>query len=70
MNSNLEEIKSASARTAASAIKSSKKGEVFAVIIDGAATKSMVIAAEAAGVKAIVAKNFSTTDTSVELLSF
>ena len=68
LDSKLGEIKSVPVRSVVSAIKSA--GKVFAIVMDGTATKPMIIAAEDAGVKAIVAKNFSTTDTSIELLSF
>ena len=39
------------------------------MIIDGTVTSSTIMAAEEAGVQAIVAKNFATTDTKIQLLS-
>lgn len=68
LDDSLSKIKSVSVRSVVSAIKNA--GKVFAVAMDGTATKPMIGVAEEAGVKAIVAKNFSTTDTSIELLSF
>jgi len=68
LNDLLKEVKSSAARSAAPTMKNLRG--VFAVVIDGSATKPMISAAEDAGVKAIVAKNFSTTDTKIELLNF
>ena len=45
-------------------------GKPFAIIIDGAITRSVIKSAEESGIKALAAKNFATTDTSIELLSF
>lgn len=42
----------------------------FALIIDGAATNTIIKASEKTGCRVIVAKNFATTDTSIKLLSF
>ncbi|MDP3987412.1 MAG: DNA primase DnaG [Nanoarchaeota archaeon] len=68
LDSSMKEIKSVAVRGVSSALKSSRNA--FAVIIDGAATNAMLNSAEDADVQAIVAKNFSTTDTRIELLSF
>ena len=65
---NLEEIKKVSVRGLSSALrKMSKKS--FTMIIDGTVTRSVINAAEDAGCEVIVAKNFVTTDTDIELLS-
>ncbi len=41
----------------------------MAIIIDGTVTNSAIRAAEDAGCQVIVAKNFTTTDTDIQLLS-
>ena len=42
----------------------------YAVILDSIATGQVLNAAEKAGVRAIAAKNFSSTETGIELMSF
>jgi pentose-5-phosphate-3-epimerase len=42
---------------------------VSVVIIDGSVTSSIIRACEDKGVQAIVANNFKTTDTKIQLLS-
>ena len=69
LDSSLEEIKSVSVRALITTLKKMRK-EPFVIIIDGTATISAIKAAEESGIKALVAKNFTTTDTSLELLSF
>ena len=39
------------------------------IIIDGIVTSSTIKAAEEAGIQTIVAQNFATTDTNIQLLS-
>ena len=67
LNSSLEEIKKVSVRGLLSTLKKTKP---YVVIIDGTATVPIISAAEDANSKVIVAKNFATTDTSMELMSF
>lgn len=45
------------------------KGQVYAIVMDGKVTSGIVEAAEEAGVKLIVAKNFAYTNTKIRLLS-
>ncbi len=47
-----------------------QRNRVFAIVADGTATLGMVRAAEYAGCKIFVAKNFATAETSMKLLSF
>jgi hypothetical protein len=44
--------------------------KIAVLVIDGNATKQIIGSAEEVGVQLIVAKNFSTTDTKIRLLSF
>ena len=69
LDQNIEEIKKVPARGLGSALKRIRE-KPFAIIIDGAITRSVIKNAEESGTKALVAKNFATTDTSIELLSF
>jgi len=69
LDNSLMEIKSVSVRAFATTLKKMGKKPSF-VIIDGTATVSTIKAAEESGIKALVAKNFTTTDTKIELLSF
>ncbi len=68
LNDSLEEIKKVSVRSLNSALrKISTKPSI--IIIDGTVTSSVINVAEEAKVQVIVAKNFSTTDTNIQLLS-
>ena len=68
LNESLEEIKSVSTRSLNSTLR--RIGEnPFAIIIDGIVTSAIINAAEEAQCHVIVAKNFATTDTKIELLS-
>lgn len=67
LDSNLEEIKEVSAKAVANSLRRSKG--VAAIVIDGAATSSLIKNAEESKVQIIVAKNFQTTDTTIKLLS-
>jgi DNA primase len=69
LNNTLSEIKNISVKTLASSLERLREKPV-AVIIDGIATKSIIISAEDIGIKVIVAKNFATTDTKIKLMSF
>ena len=68
LNSNLEEIKKSGNKIIASSLDRLKEKPVV-LIIDGNATKQLIEYSEDAGIKVIVAKNFSTTDTKVKLMS-
>lgn len=69
LDDSLEEIKKISVRGMNSALRRLiKKPSV--IIMDGTATGSTIKAAEEIGSKTIVAQNFTTTDTKLELLSF
>jgi DNA primase len=68
LNNSLKEIKTVSLKTLAGTL--SRLHEKPAVIvIDGTATSSIISSAEDAGCKAVVAKNFATTNTGMKLLS-
>lgn len=69
LDSNLEEIKKISARNMNSALRRVGK-KIPIIIIDGTATGSTIKAAEEVGCQVLVAKNFTTSDTNIELLSF
>lgn len=68
LDENLEEIKSVSAKSVAGSLRRLNKKPV-AIVIDGTATPMIISASEEAGCKIISAKNFSTTDTKIQLLS-
>jgi len=67
LGESLGEIKSVSARTLNSVLRKGIKP--FVIVIDGTVTNSVIKSAEEVGCKVIVAKNFATTDTNIELLS-
>ena len=67
LDSNLNQIKKISSKTLKNSL--SRTDGVVAIVIDGAATKAAIGAAEEKGVQVIVAKNFQTTDTEIKLMS-
>ena len=68
LDKQLNEIKKVSARALSGTLK--KTGEnPYVIVIDGTVTEAIVRSAEEANVQVIVAKNFSTTDTKIKLLS-
>ena len=69
LDSSLEEIKNVSAKSAVPTLRRMRE-KPYAIILDGTATGGMVKAAEEAGAKVLMAKNFTTTDTKLELMSF
>ena len=69
LDNTLSEIKKVSAKAVPGTLDRMRK-KPSAIIIDGTATNTTIRAAESAGVRAIAAKNFTTTDTNIELLSF
>ncbi len=68
LDSDLNEIKSVSAKAVGGNLKKIKESP-SAIIIDGTATKNIMQTAEESGVKLIVANNFGTTDTKIKLMS-
>ena len=68
LNKDLNVLKEVSVRSVGIVLK--KTGNVRAIAMDGTVTSPIINSAEEAGVKIIVAKNFSTTDTNIKLLSF
>ncbi|MCA9487564.1 MAG: DNA primase [Nanoarchaeota archaeon] len=69
LNTKLEIIKKASAKSLSSSLKRMRDKPV-AIIIDGSATKPIIFSCEDVGVKVLVANSFTTTDTKIKLLSF
>jgi DNA primase len=69
LDESLNEVKKVSVKSLNSALKRSKD-KTSVIIIDGTATSSTIQAAEEVGCQTIVAKNFATTDTKIQLLSF
>lgn len=67
LNENLEEIKNVSARSLNGILRRGIKP--FAIVMDDIVTNSIIKIAEEINCKVIVAKNFATTDTNIELLS-
>ena len=69
LDESLNDVKKVSVKSLNSTLKRSKE-RVPVIIIDGTVTSSTIQAAEEAKVSIIVAKNFATTDTKIQLLSF
>jgi len=69
LDEKLEEIKKVPARGLGGALKRMRKKPSI-IVIDGTVTRPIITASEEAGVRVIAAKNFATTDTKIELLSF
>jgi DNA primase len=68
LDESLEEIKSVPVKSLVGSLRRARKNPLV-IVIDGIATNPIINSAEEAGVQMIVAKNFSTTDTKIELLS-
>ena len=68
LDKNLNEIKEVAAKSVGMSLKRTRNP--YAIVIDGAVTIPMLKSAEDSNCKAIVAKNFATTDTKIKLLSF
>lgn len=68
LDEDLVEIKSVSSRSVASTLKKIDKKPTI-IVIDGTATKNIILSAEEVGVQVIVASNFGTTETNIKLLS-
>lgn len=69
MDSDLNKIKEVSQKTVGSTLKRMRE-EIYALIIDGSATPVIIKSSEEKGVKVILAKNFTTTNTNIKLISF
>jgi len=69
LDESLEEIKKVPAKDVVIALKKLKK-KPMAIITDGTATNNIIMTAEDMGVSIIAARNFTTTDTKIELISF
>lgn len=69
LDSSLKEIKKISFKSLGPILRNSRE-KPHAIVIDGTATKVVISEAENLGCKIIVAKNFATTDTKIELLNF
>ena len=67
LDKDLNEIKKVSARSLSASLK--KTENIYAIVIDGIVTRTMIKSAEEAKSQIIVANNFSTTDTKIKLLS-
>jgi DNA primase len=67
LDSVLNELKDISAKSVSGTLKRTQGTAI--IVIDGTATNAIIKASEEVDVKAIVAKNFQTTDTSIKLLS-
>ena len=67
LDKELKEIKKVSVKSLAASIH--KLEGIYALAIDGSLTQAIVTAAEEAGCKEIIAKNFATTDTKIKLVS-
>jgi DNA primase len=68
LDRNMNEIKEVSAKGLAISLKKSGQ-QVYALAINGTLTNSILKAAEEAGCRIIMAKNFATTDTKIKLIS-
>ena len=69
LNGSLEEIKKVSVKSLNGTLRRAKERPAV-LVIDGTVTSSTISAAEEAGCNVIAAKNFATTDTKIQLLSF
>jgi len=69
LNKKLEKIREVSSKSISSSLRRIDE-KVFAIVIDGIVTSSLIEAAEESDCKIIVAKNFATTNTEIKLLSF
>jgi len=69
LNDSLEEIKKISVKEINMTLKRARNVPSI-IIIDGIATNNLIKDAEERGVRVIAAKNFTTTDTNIELMSF
>jgi DNA primase len=64
----LNDIKRVSVKSLSNALRKVNEKPII-IVMDGTVTRSVVEASEDSGIQIIVAKNFSTTDTQIELMS-
>jgi DNA primase len=69
LNDSLEDIKDIPAKSLVSFLRKTRSNPSV-IILDGTATKSTIEVAEEARARVLAAKNFTTTDTNLELMSF
>ncbi|MBI1973044.1 DNA primase, partial [Candidatus Woesearchaeota archaeon] len=69
LDSDFKEIKKVSAKNLSSDLRKLRE-KPYAVVLDGTANQNIIKDMEELGAKILVAKNFTTTDTSLELMSF
>ncbi len=65
---NLEELKSISSKSLSSTLRRMNE-KPYVLVMDGTVTKAVLNSSEEAGIRAIVASNFASTDTGIQLLS-
>jgi len=70
LNNSLEKIKKISVRGLITSLRKNKDKNPEILVVDGIITNSIIKAAEEVGCKIIMGKNFATTNTNIELLSF
>ena len=70
LNNSLEKIKKISVKSLITSLRKNKDKNPEILIVDGIITNSIIKAAEEVGCKIIMGKNFATTSTNIELLSF
>ncbi|HJX50823.1 MAG TPA: DNA primase DnaG [Candidatus Nanoarchaeia archaeon] len=68
LDSSLNEMKSVPTKTLLNLLRRMRSRPTI-IVIDGTVTSSMISAAEDSGIQVIVASNFATTDTKIQLLS-
>jgi DNA primase len=68
LDENFNELREVSVRGLGASLRRAK--DVRAIVVDGTATSNLIQTAEEEGCKVIVAKNFTTTDTKIKLMSF
>ena len=69
LDDSLKEIKRISAKSLSAGLRKTRE-KPYAIILDGTANQGTINDIEESGAKILVAKNFTTTDTDLELMSF
>jgi len=69
LNSNLAEVKNVSVKMLSGTLNRLRERPT-AIVIDGTATNSIIMAAEDAGCRVVVAKNFSATSDRIQMIGF
>ncbi|MEK6879146.1 MAG: DNA primase DnaG [Nanoarchaeota archaeon] len=70
LNENLEIVKEISEKSLTGTLRRSYDKKIFAVILDGIATNTVINTCEDSGIKVLMAKNFTSTTESIIMLSF